>query len=107
MKAVLLIALTTLVAGVARADWKDIKPGMDARTAWNCAGVPIIRSKGPAAEMWTYDNGGYILLSGSRVTYWEAPKAPAKPAFIAKAVPISPVRLIPGHVPGKAVALKD
>ncbi len=82
MKTVLGFAALLLLTGVARADWKDLKPGMDQQTAWKCAGTPMLLNKARGSEVWTYDHRGYIMFEGGRVTYWEQPKT-AKPELSA------------------------
>lgn len=85
MKTVVAVALVALLTAVARADWKDLKRGMDTRTAWQCVGFPLMESKGRGtAEAWTYDQGGYILLERGHVVYWEMPR-PEKAAAAAAA----------------------
>lgn len=86
MKKVVAVALVALLTAVARADWKDLKRGMDTRAAWQCAGIPLMESKGRgAAEAWTYDQGGYILLERGQVVYWEAPRSEKAAAAAAAA----------------------
>lgn len=77
MKPILIVAAIALFAGEARADWKDLKPGMDYHAATACAGVPLIQNRGKGGcETWTYDCRGYIQFRYGRVTYWDAPKTP-------------------------------
>ncbi len=87
MKTVVAVALVALLTAVARAEWKDLKRGMDTRAAWQCVGLPLMETKGRGkAEAWTYDQGGYILLERGRVVYWELPRSEkAEAARLAKA----------------------
>ncbi len=95
MKLVLTIAAVLLLSGVARADWKDLKPGMDQQAAFAAAGVPMMQNRGKAgAEVWTYDRSGCIQFSYGRVTCWEQPKPQtAKPA---------PAAVVKSEKPSKA-----
>lgn len=78
MKSVLAIVAIAVLTGAARADWKDLKPGMDYQTAVHCTGVPLMQNRGKGgAEMWTFDNRGYIEFQFGRVAYWSAPKQPS------------------------------
>jgi hypothetical protein len=106
MKSILAIAAVALLTGVARADWKDLKPGMDYRTARTCVGFPLMQNHGRGgAEVWTYDNRGYIQFQNGRVSYWEHPVLPVFASSRMKSVPVAgkPATM----VPGQAVALKD
>ncbi len=77
MKVVLAWAVALVATVVARADWKDLKPGMDRGAAWHCVGAPILQNHGHGVfEVWTYDAGGYVMFEAGSVTYWE----PSKPA---------------------------
>lgn len=78
MKAVLAVVVALFATIAARADWKDLKKGMDRTTAMQCVGVPILTSRGHAGafEVWTYDSGGFVMFEGGVVTYWEHSKTP-------------------------------
>lgn len=92
MKAVVAVALALGLSGQLRADWNDLKPGMDARAAVQCVGTPILQSEGRAASaLWNYDSGGFVLFAAGRVTYWEAPK-------------IKPLAPIPSSAPAQVHA---
>jgi len=75
MKTLLVIAL--LAATSARAEWRDLKVGLDRKTAAELVGVPLMESKarGGAFVTWTFDHGGYILFDHGRVRYWQPPHA--------------------------------
>jgi hypothetical protein len=75
MKRVVLILLFLSAAGLARADWTDVKEGADVRAVLAAVGTPLMvsRSKSGAQVTWTYDNGAYVLFENGRVTYWRAP----------------------------------
>ena len=78
MKAVLVVAVALFATVAARADWKDLKKGMDRAAAAQCVGAPILTSRGHAGafEVWTYDSGGFVMFEGGVVTYWEPSKNP-------------------------------
>lgn len=86
MKAVLAIAVALVAIASARADWKDLKKGMDHTAILQCVGAPMQanRGHGGAFEVWTYDAGGFVMLEGGRVTYWQPSKA--VPAIVAPAI---------------------
>lgn len=78
MKRLLLLALLASLASAARAEWADLKAGMDQATAIRCVGLPLIqqnKGRGGTAT-WTYDFGGCIQLQYGRVLFWTAPKPP-------------------------------
>ena len=55
------------------------------RARLKAVGIPMMETKGRgAAEAWTYDQGGYILLERGQVVYWEMPR-PEKAAAAAAA----------------------
>jgi hypothetical protein len=90
MKATTALVLALLLVASARADWKDVKAGMDVKAVWRCVGAPLIENKGKSPiAVWTYDRGGYVMFEAGRVKYWEAPKAPA-PAQIHVLAPVPP-----------------
>jgi hypothetical protein len=79
MKAVLSVVLAVTCVAAARADWKDVKRGMDAPAVMRAIGAPLLQNKARAiAQTWTYDAGGFVLFEGGRAVYWE-PSKPAKP----------------------------
>lgn len=62
-----------LLAASARAEWADVKQGMDQPTVMQALGAPILMNKGKAgAEVWTYDRRGYIQFQYGRVMWWDA-----------------------------------
>jgi hypothetical protein len=72
------LALTfLLLAATARADWKDLKEGLDLRTVERLVGAPLIEngSRRGSFVNWTYDVGGYVLFEGGRVKFWQAPRS--------------------------------
>jgi hypothetical protein len=95
MKAILSIVLAAMCIATARADWKDLKPGMDRAAVQRAIGVPLIENKGRTiVQIWTYDSGGYVLFEGGRAKFWEPPKAVivvrSKPGFEPKTARPSP-----------------
>ena len=75
-----LLALLTFVAlaTAARAEWADVKPGMDTAAVLRCVGAPLMQSKNRGlVQIWTYDHRGYIEFANGTVSYFEAPKVPA------------------------------
>jgi hypothetical protein len=96
MKAVLVLLLAVLSGAAARADWKELRPGMDRAAVLRALGAPLLENKGRASSAeWTYDCGGYVMFAGGRATFWETPKPPVsrspQPAAMAK----TPVRTPP------------
>jgi len=70
------IALLGLLPAVARANWSNLKVGMDRARVAACVGQPLLQNHGRGgAEIWTYDRCGYIEFSRGQVVYW----APSKP----------------------------
>ena len=63
-----------------RAEWSDLRDGIDARAVLRAVGQPLIRSRARAGlfETWTYDRGGYAMFVRGRLLYWHAPKSSAK-----------------------------
>ena len=106
-----LLALLTFVAlaTAARAEWADVKPGMDTATVLRCVGAPLMQSKNRGlVQIWTYDHRGYIEFANGTVSYFEAPKVPAPKSALAAAKPAAAkpnanVPVIP-RLPGKTVA---
>jgi hypothetical protein len=75
MKTVLSIVLAAMCIATARADWKDLKQGMDRVAVQRALGTPLLENKGRSvAQVWTYDSGGYVIFEGGRATFWAAPK---------------------------------
>ena len=75
MKAAVFVVLVLLGGTALRADWKDLKPGMDRAAVSRCLGTPLMETKGRAMSgVWTYDCGGYAMFSGGRLVHWEKPK---------------------------------
>lgn len=107
MKSILAIAAIAVLTGAARADWKDLKPGMDYQMAVRCAGMPLMQNHGKGgAEVWTFDNRGYIQFQSGRVAYWNAPKVPTV-QWSALAQSTMPVIKALKRAGRNAVALKD
>jgi hypothetical protein len=95
MKTVLPIVLAAMCVATARADWKDLKQGMDRAAVLRAVGTPLIENKGRSvAQVWTFDSGGYVIFEGGRAAFWEPPKpipAPRpKPVIEAKTSRPSP-----------------
>jgi len=93
--------LTTAVLAVAsaatsRADWDDLRPGLDQQATLAAVGTPIIasHSRSRVHATWTYDAGGYIQFEQGRVAHWQAPKAAAGGALNAAAVASAPVAAV-------------
>lgn len=78
MKRILIIAL--LLVSCARADWKDLKVGLDPQTAAELVGAPLFqnRTRGGTMVNWVFDNGGFILFENGRVKFWQAPTVPKR-----------------------------
>lgn len=102
MKRALCVASVLLIGAQLRADWSDLKPGMDANLARACVGMPLFGTNGRATQQWNFDHGGYILFERGRVIYWQQPTPPklvqARPAEIAKKAPAAAK---PGAAPSK------
>lgn len=102
VKVLLPMAAFGVLLTSARADWKDLKPGMDQQAAIACAGVPLMQNRGKGgAEVWTYDHRGYIEFSFGRVIYWSASMPP-------KRIPSqqAPQIAAPARKPGKSPVKK-
>ncbi len=89
------IAILFLVlAAVARAEWKDIKEGLDPVTVEQCVGAPLFgnRSRGGTFVSWIYDNGGFVYFENGRVRFWQSPaiKGESGPSVAASAVTAAP-----------------
>ena len=80
MKRWLIAAL--LVVASARADWKDVKEGMDQRAVMEAVGTPLMftRARHGLLETWMYDEGGCVYFVKGRVRFWQAPKVRVVPA---------------------------
>ena len=74
VKRIVIIAL--LLVSCARADWKDLKAGLDPKTAGELVGAPLFenRTRGGTMVNWVFDNGGFILFENGRVKFWQAPR---------------------------------
>jgi hypothetical protein len=110
MKTALSLLAFALLAGAVRADWAELKVGMDQSAALQCVGMPLLQNRGRGgAEVWTYDRRGHIQFQSGRVCAFEASKpapAPATPPTAqAKATPPSAKK--PVASPRGAVALRD
>jgi hypothetical protein len=95
MKKVLPVVLAAMCVATARADWKDLKQGMDRAAVLRAVGTPLLENKGRSvAQVWTFDAGGYVIFEGGRATFWEQPKpmpvARPKPVIEAKTSRPSP-----------------
>lgn len=80
----LMAALALAMASVAsatpsRADWTQLRKGIDENAAVAAVGAPMIasRSKSRMHSTWTYDFGGYVQFEAGRVVHWSAPQLPA------------------------------
>ena len=76
MKKFFLLVLFAVAAASARAEWKNVKEGLDQKTALQTLGAPLMvsKSKSGMQQTWTYDRGAYIIFVFGRVRYWAAPK---------------------------------
>lgn len=72
-----MLLLLALSCGAARAQWADLKTGLDAQMVAKALGQPLIVSqkKGGIYATWTYDRGGYVMFENGRVTFWQPSKA--------------------------------
>jgi hypothetical protein len=75
-----LIAVLLVVASV-RADWKDLKEGMEQRAVVEAVGAPLMatRVRRGLLETWLYDGGGCVYFVKGRVQYWQMPKVVPAP----------------------------
>ena len=71
----LVLLFVCLVSG-ATAAWRDLKEGIDAKTAEQLVGAPLFvnQTRGGTMVNWVYDCGGYILFENGRVKFWQAPR---------------------------------
>jgi hypothetical protein len=103
-KAVAIIFL--LAASCVRADWKDLKEGLDLAAAEQCVGAPLFgnQSRGGTYVNWVFDNGGYILFECGHVRFWQQPseKNGGTPSFAASSSQVSIARN-PGRIAGSTV----
>lgn len=85
--------LAVASAATSRADWNDLRKGLDPQATLAAVGTPIIasQSKSRVHATWTYDAGGYIQFEQGRVAHWQAPKAAAGAALSAAPVTSAPV----------------
>ena len=76
MKLAWVIAAAVLLPAAARADWTNLRVGMERERVASCVGQPLLQNHGRAgAEIWTYDRCGYIEFQHGRLTFW----VPSKP----------------------------
>lgn len=80
MKRLVLLVLLVCVCATARADWADVREGIDAQAVMAAVGVPLLvnASKTKRQVTWTYDDGAYILFENGRVRFWQAPTSRKK-----------------------------
>ena len=107
MKALLsAVIAAVLVASVARADWKEVKRGMDQKEVAAAVGAPLIMNRGKGgAEVWTYDNRGYIQFQNGRVMWWDAPSTRKQPlSAVAQAEAARKARILQSQ---RALAMQD
>ncbi len=74
VKTLLVIALLT--AAAARAEWRDLRVGLDPKAVAELVGQPLMqqRARGGVLVTWTFDHGGYVLFENGRIRYWQAPR---------------------------------
>ena len=70
------MVLALLTAASARAEWRDLKAGLDQKSAAELVGSPLMASRGRGGKFvtWTFDHGGYILFENGRIRYWQPPQ---------------------------------
>lgn len=75
-----LVVLALLAVSTARAEWRDLKTGLDAKSAAELVGQPLMATKARGGVMvtWVFDHGGYMLFENGRLRFWQAPH-PEKP----------------------------
>jgi hypothetical protein len=80
MKRLLLVLLLAGVCAPARAEWKDLKAGIDVQAVLAAVGTPLMVSKSRQGLQvtWTYDDGAYVLFENGRVRFWQPPVAKRK-----------------------------
>jgi hypothetical protein len=82
-----------LAAPCVRADWKDLKEGLDPAAAEQCVGAPLFgnQTRGGTYVNWVYDNGGYILFECGHVRFWQQPseKNGGVPSLASAPVPVA------------------
>lgn len=96
MKGAKWLAISVLAVASAvtsRADWGEMRKGLDQQATLAAVGTPIIasQSRSRVHATWTYDSGGYIQFEQGRVAHWQAPRAMAGAALNAAAEGSAPV----------------
>lgn len=71
-----LLMLLLLLTATVRAEWRDLKPGLDPQAVARHIGHPLLQSAGHSGAFvtWTYDHGGYVMFRNGFVTCWHAPR---------------------------------
>ena len=77
MKRLVLVLLFAGVCASARAEWSDVREGIDVQAVLAAVGTPLMVSKSRTGLQvtWTYDEGGYVLFENGRVRFWQPPAA--------------------------------
>ena len=59
-----------------KAEWKDLREGLEVPAVILAIGQPLIKSRTRAGlfETWTYDRGGYAVFVRARLSYWREPR---------------------------------
>lgn len=75
-----MVLLFLLAMAGLRAEWRDLKEGLDPKAVEKFIGAPLMQTKarGGLLVTWTYDNGGYVLFENGLVRYWQAPRPKKK-----------------------------
>ncbi len=68
--------LYLLLVPVLRADWKDLRAGMEAPAVITAVGQPLMKTSGRRGLFvtWNYDLGGEVRFARGRVEAWQAPR---------------------------------
>lgn len=75
-----LIALLLLAPRIVRAEWRDLKAGLDPTQTLAALGEPLFVNKSRGCEIWIYDRGGQVEFEKGRLAFWQQPRPdPAAP----------------------------
>jgi hypothetical protein len=83
MKRLLLLSLFVCACTTtARAEWRDVKEGLNVQAVLAAIGTPMMvnKSKSGRQVTWTYDDGAYVLFENGRVRFFKAPPGRASRA---------------------------
>jgi hypothetical protein len=75
MTRLFLLTLFAFACTTARAEWSDVKEGLNVQAVLAAVGTPMMvnKSKSGRQVTWTYDNGAYVLFENGRVRFFKAP----------------------------------